>query len=269
MKLAYTLLFLFLLSSTIVSAQNRSRNKGVGVKPEILNAYEARNFHGLPYRFLLPKDYDAKKQYPLILNLHGAGGVGDDNETQMRNWTEVFVDKAWRDKYPCVVVAPQSWDSWHIYEDRIPELSEEEIAAFGPDWLKRYKDGRIPSDTVPTGSLTMALLLVDKVAQDYSIDTKRVYVMGHSMGGVGSWNAIWAEPKRFTAVIPSAGGLPPWKDKTRFKDVPIWTFHGDIDPVVPFSFSQGKQKMIIVIKNDLRFTSPMPALLRMLPIQQS
>ena len=52
-------------------------------------------------------------------------------------------------------------------------------------------------------------------------------LLGHSMGGFGTWNAIWHAPERFAAAIPSAGGLPPWRDPARFKDVPVWgTVHG-------------------------------------------
>ena len=84
----------------------------------------------------------------------------------------------------------------------------------------------------------MAILLVDDIARNYSIDTNRIYVMGHSRGGFGSWNAIWKDPEKFAAAVPSAGGLFPWKDKSRLKNVPIWAFHGSVDPRVSFSFSQ-------------------------------
>ncbi|MDA0350310.1 MAG: alpha/beta hydrolase-fold protein [Verrucomicrobia bacterium] len=243
-----------LLSQSFLSAQNETRNKGAGIAPEVLNVYEAHTFEGMPYRFLLPENYNPKKKYPLILNLHGRGGIGDDNETQMRNWTEVFADKAWRKKYPCIVVAPQSWDSWSVFNERNPELSAEEIASFGPAWQKRFESGRYTTDVTSTGSLSMAFLLVDKISRDFSVDKKRIYVMGHSMGGAGSWNALWEAPERFAAAIPTAGGLPPWKDKTRFKDVPIWTFHGDVDPTVPFSFSQEIFDSMKAAGGNLKFT---------------
>ena len=254
MKKISVLISLIILSSSILSAQNQKRNKGAGIPPEILNAYQALNFEGMPYRFLLPENYDSKKSYPLILNLHGRGGIGDDNETQMRNWTEVFVDKVWRKKYPCIVVAPQSWDSWSVFNEQIPKLTAEEIARFSPAWKQRFDSGRYPTTTVSTGSLSMAFLLMDKISQDYSVDTKRIYVMGHSMGGAGSWNAVWAAPERFAAAIPSAGGIPPWKDKARFKNVPIWTFHGDADPTVPFSFSSEIFDAMKEMAGNMKFT---------------
>lgn len=249
------ILLLCLLSPICVLSQNQARNKGSSIPPEALNTYLALDFEGMPYRFLLPENYDPGKTYPLILNLHGRAGIGDDNLSQMRNWTEVFADPAWRKKYPCIVVAPQSWDSWLVFNERFPELSPAEIAGFGTDWKARFDEGRYATDTLSTGSLTMAFLLVDKISREYGVDTKRIYVMGHSMGGAGSWNAIWAAPQRFAAAIPSAGGLAPWKDKRRFKDVPIWAFHGDADPTVPFSFSREIFDAMKAAGGNMKFTA--------------
>ncbi len=254
MKLLPHLLAFLALGTLQLNAQNQTRNKGAGIKPEILNAYQALNFQGMPYRLLLPENYNPGKKYPLILNLHGRAGIGDDNESQMRNWTAVFVDENWRKKYPCVVVAPQSWDSWAIFNERIPELTPEQIEAFSPAWQARFNSGRISTDMVSTGSLTMAFLLVEKIARDYSIDTKRIYVMGHSMGGFGSWNAIWAEPDKFAAAIPSAGGMPPWKDVSRFRNVPVWTFHGDIDPTVSVEYTRDIFAAMKALGGNLKFT---------------
>ncbi len=254
MKLLLRLLLFILLSASITFAQNRAGNKGAGIPPEVLNTYEALDFKGMPYRFLLPDNYDPKQKYPLILNLHGAGGVGDDNESQMRNWTEVFVDQSWRKKYPCVVVAPQSRSSWALFNEKIPKLSTEEIRNFSPGWKALFESGRYSSDAVSTGSLTMAFLLIEQIARDYSIDTKRIYVMGHSLGGIGAWNAIWAEPNKFAAAIPSAGGLMPFKNMSALKSTPIWAFHGDVDPVVPFDFSSSIFEEMKKQNGNMKFT---------------
>ena len=41
------------------------------------------NNNSLPYRILLPKDFDPNKKYPLLVFLHGAGERGNDNENQL------------------------------------------------------------------------------------------------------------------------------------------------------------------------------------------
>ena len=71
MKILPHLLALLVLGTSLLNAQNQTRNKGAGIKTELLDAYQALNFQGMPYRFLLPENYDPGKKYPLILNLHG------------------------------------------------------------------------------------------------------------------------------------------------------------------------------------------------------
>ena len=39
-----------------------------------------KNTDSLPYRILLPKNFDSTKEYPLLLFLHGAGERGNDND---------------------------------------------------------------------------------------------------------------------------------------------------------------------------------------------
>ena len=37
----------------------------------------------MPYRLFIPSGYDKRRQYPLVLWLHGAGGSGTDNWRQI------------------------------------------------------------------------------------------------------------------------------------------------------------------------------------------
>jgi len=252
-RFLFTLLALFCVNSAL-DAQNNARNKGTSFPKESLAQFESHSFHGMPYRLLLPIGYDPSKSYPLILNLHGRAGIGDDNVSQLRPWSEIFTTRDWRERYPCIMVAPQSWDSWSAYDERYPKLSKRDIEGLPEYWHPRLKEGRYPPDYVSTGSLTMAFLLLDQLARDYNVDTDRVYVLGHSMGGYGSWNALWAAPGRFAAAIPSAGGILPWKDVSKFKNVPIWAFHGNEDPTVPFEFTQEIFDRMSQVKGKMKFT---------------
>ena len=230
------------------------RNKGAAVPDDVIAAYQPGVFHGMPYRLLLPEDYDPSNRYPLILSLHGRAGIGDDNRSQFRNWTSIFVNPEWRAKYPCIVLVPQSWDTWLAFNERAPEPQNRKLVWESPAWEKRFAERGDPSEEVSTGSLTMAFLLVDEISRKYSVDNDRVYVLGHSMGGHGSWNAIWTDPGRFAGAIPSAGGLPPWKDPAKFKDVPVWAFHGDADPTVPVEFTREIFDRLKAVGGNMKFT---------------
>ncbi|MHC4431456.1 MAG: carboxylesterase family protein [Planctomycetota bacterium] len=232
----------------------RRQNRGAGVPEEIIDAYEARMFYGIPYRLLLPANFEPARKYPLILNLHGGAGVGDDNESNLRNWSATFVDAAWRAKYPCIVVTPQATGSWSVTGETVPELTEALRTTYSKAWQTRLKERSYPPGRISNGPLTKAFALVDRLAEEFAVDTNRVYVLGHSMGGAGSWNAVWAAPDRFAAAIPSAGGLLPWKDPARFKNVPIWAFHGASDPVVPTDFSREIFARMKQVGGNLKYT---------------
>ena len=245
---------MLLASASLSFAQNNPRNKGTNFPKEGLAMFESHHFHGMPYQLLLPVNYDPNKTYPIILNLHGRAGIGDDNVSQLRPWSKIFATESWRRKYPCIMVAPQSWDSWSIFNEQYPKVSAREIEGLPEYWHARFKENRYPSDYVSTGSLTLAFLLLDQIARDYRVDEDRVYVLGHSMGGFGSWNALLADPDRFAAAIPSAGGLLPWKSVSSFKNVPIWAFHGNADPTVPFEFTKEIFDQLAETKGNMKFT---------------
>ncbi len=237
----------------------RAKNKGAGVPRSVIDQHKAGEFQGIPYRLLAPENYDSSKKYPLILSLHGAGGVGDDNLSSMRDWNAIFVNPQWRRKYPCFVIVPQSLSSWRITDEKMPELSDEMIRSYSRFWqqqIERRKDRLKSSANNPgdKGSLSVAIELVAKLSKEYSVDTDRIYVLGHSMGGFGSWNAIWARPDFFAAAIPSAGGIYPWKDWSRFADVPVWTFHGVADKVVLTEYTRVIFEKMDKLNANMKFT---------------
>ena len=75
-KLLFSLLF---VSQTIVLCQEFSKELFIADKDS------------LPYRLLLPKDFDNVKKYPLIVFLHGVGERGNDNELQLVHGKDLFL----------------------------------------------------------------------------------------------------------------------------------------------------------------------------------
>ena len=68
----------------------------------------------LPYRILIPKNYNSQKSYPLLIFLHGAGERGSDNKSQLVHGSFLFKSEDFRNNYPAIVVFPQCPDksSW-------------------------------------------------------------------------------------------------------------------------------------------------------------
>ncbi len=187
-----SVVIVLLLGSTPAIAQKR-----------LNDLYEPQVFNGMPVRVMEPDGFDADKQYPVIVSLHGAGGRGTDNRKQIKDWNRQLAEPQRRKSFPCYVVAPQTPELWDA------------------DDLKNVK---ALIRTLP------------------SVDMNRIYVMGHSMGGHGTFIFLQLDPDYFAAAAPSAGtGLRRTKDfidPAKIKDVPIWAFHGDRDGVCPFEKAQ-------------------------------
>jgi len=205
----------------------------VGFSPQQLRTLEQRekvlapkvfkNSRGetLLYRLFIPSHYDEKKKYPLVLYLHGGGGIGNDNRKQIDGGNgyliDLFTSSATQVHNPSFVVAPQSPTEGWIKEDLI----------------------------TPTRQLQLVHEMIDELRQTYNIDETRVYVAGQSMGGFGTFAIISEYPHTFAAGVALCGGGDQSK-VTRLTSTPIWVFHGAKDESVSVERSR---TIVASIKN--------------------
>jgi len=193
-----------------------------------LSAYKADKlvYKGdtLPYRLLLPENYNPNVKYPLILFLHGSGERGNDNALQLTHGAKLFLRESIRTKYPAVVVFPQcaAEESWSNYK-----------------WSMVDGESRIEYSATVDKIKHQELLkgLVKKLKKDFNLDTNRLYVGGLSMGGMGTFDMIKANPKMFAAAFAICGGANP-KIAKRISKPSWWIFHGEVDEVVSVKYSQ-------------------------------
>jgi predicted peptidase len=169
----------------------------------------------LNYLLFLPADYSVKsrKQWPLMLFLHGAGERGTNLTKVTVHGPPKFLPN--KPGFPFIVVSPQ--------------------CPTGERW-----EGE------------SLLALVDDVMAKYKVDPARVYVTGLSMGGYGTWTLASEAPKRFAAIVPICGGgqtipiaLASKEKRDAMKTLGVWAFHGAKDPVVKLEESE---KMVAAFK---------------------
>ena len=190
----------------------------------------------LPYRLLLPKNFDATKKYPLILVLHGAGERGSDNEAQLVHGAKLFVQDSVREKYPAIVVFPQC-----------AKESYWAPVQFGQDSGGK-RTFSYPPTAPATRPMQLVMQLLDTLDRNFKLDDDRIYVGGLSMGGMGTFDLVARKPKTFAAAFPICGGGAPEHAKSLRR--PKWcVFHGDADAVVPWQLSE---KMVEAIKGQKR-----------------
>lgn len=75
--------------------------------------------------------------------------------------------------------------------------------------------------------------IIDQLAKDYKIDTKRVYLSGFSMGGMFSYHAMSKIADKIAAFAPCSGYLMMGAG-TAMRPVPIFHSHGTNDGVVGY-----------------------------------
>lgn len=153
------------------------------------------------YDYLLhfPKGYrDSDGPRPLILFLHGSGEM-DRDVSQIKGHDPFYYANGIVDAedFPFLVVAPVS-----------------------------PRNGWNPDDVV---AFLDELLAEHRVR--YKIDSTRIYLTGHSMGGFATFTIAAKYPDRFAAIVPLAGGCDSQKAE-QLLSVPVWAFHGNADRVV-------------------------------------
>jgi predicted peptidase len=212
------------------------------VDPLVPGALNARSVRvddvDYPVQIFVPKHYQPKQSYPLVLFLHGSGERGSEGLKQARVGLGPYVLSHAED-FPAIVVMPQSPD--------------------GSSW-----NGAVAK---------AALAAVDLAQAEFSIDPDRVYLTGMSRGGYGVWDLAAMAPDRFAALVPVCGGVEtikhdepifvaavagardPYRSLARkIGAIPVWIFHGALDDVVPTS---GSRQMFAVLHSrgaDVRYT---------------
>ncbi len=193
-----------------------------------------KNNDTLPYRILLPLNYDPSKKYPLILFLHGSGERGNDNEAQLIHGASLFLRDSIRKNYPAIVVFPQCptnsyWSNVNIVNDSIKQTRIFNFAASGK----------------PTTAMHLLLKLVSTLQKKYPLQKSQFYIAGLSMGGMGTFEIVRRKQNIFAAAMPICGGantaIAAKLTKTNW-----WLFHGEKDNVVNVQYSKD---MASAIKN--------------------
>lgn len=153
------------------------------------------------YAVYVPKAYDGRTPWPVVLYLHGAGYSGTDGQRQLNSGLAAVI-RTERD-FPAIVVFPQSEN------DDLPLLRR---------WLARSPDGR------------RALQILNEVERDFAVDRSRCVLAGWSMGGYGAWSLAAAEPDRWSAVVAVSGGGQ--LDLAPHIAAPVWAIHGGADRAI-------------------------------------
>lgn len=180
----------------------------------------------LNYRSLDPSETAKGKKFPLVVFLHGAGERGSDNEKQLIHGSQMFLNPANREKYPAFVIFPQCpEDGFWAYRLRPASLNDLKAEDEMPAIFKAVKE------------------LIDSYVADPRVDRSRVYIIGLSMGAMGTYDMVARYPETFAAAVPICGYVQPER-LSDIEGVSFRIFHGDADPVVSVNGSRNAYKAL-------------------------
>ena len=156
----------------------------------------------VPYFVQLPPEYDPYKSYPTIVALHSEAVTPEDELTW---WAGEWADNGTRHgqatRHGYIVIAP----AWTTENQKKYEYSAHAHSA--------------------------VLWALRDAMQRFSIDTDRVFLTGHSMGGEAAWDIGLAHPDLWAGVIPIAT----WGDRyirhywENAEHLPIYFVGGQLD----------------------------------------
>jgi predicted peptidase len=204
----------------------------------------------IDYRVYVPAGYDPAKKYPVILYLHGRGARGNDNEKQIGGAHLGSVIQLFDMKYPeryrsFIAVFPQTQSGW------FGEPAEQAIKA------------------------------LDQVVREFNGDAQRIYLMGASLGGYGSWYLAAKYPNKLAAVVPVSGGVvtPSVQPLASLKALmpaeifalysapdpytamakavgktPVWIFHGGQDDTIDVEESRKMAEALRTAGGTVKYT---------------
>lgn len=176
--------------------------------------FVGREQFGLNYRLYKPKLQEKGKSFPLVIVYHGSGRpIGTDNSSQLGVLPKLFASAEIQNKYPSYVLAPQFSERSSDYET---------------------DNNRNLLYSKPRASLNSVMQLIDSLKSNLNIDSKRIYVVGYSMGGSTAINSLAARPDLFAAGI-SISGIPQFDKTEEMKTIPIWLIHGLDDTENPIT----------------------------------
>jgi len=176
--------------------------------PQVLTIYSNVDDTEQPYGLYIPPDYDARKSYPLVISLHGAGS------NHRLNLKRVFG------------------------KSNVDGETDVEASRYFPEWAPRdyivaspYARGTMGYQGVAEKDVLDVLADVER---RFSIDTNRVYLTGLSMGGGGTFWIGLTRPDIWAAIAPVCPA-PPSGTETfapNALNIPVHVFQGDADPAV-------------------------------------
>jgi predicted esterase len=201
----------------------------------------------LPYAVFVSSKVTKARKSPLIVALHGYGG--DQNTLMRANAIQAAEDGGY------ILVGPMGYNPSGWYGAPSTLAAGTGGASGGvfmgpPPGGGGPGTGAVPapravpttlgvSNEVSQRSEKDVMTVLEMIRKEFNVDDKRIYLMGHSMGGAGAiylgvkHPSIWAGIGAIAPAHAPAGIFPQNYSLAPAKRIPMIIVQGDQDPLVP------------------------------------
>lgn len=163
-----------------------------------------------PYKFKVPKGYDASKPTPLLIMLHGLTASGELEELLL-HFGPLADKQNFLYAYPDGTKNPLGVRFWNA-----------------TDFCCNFFGSEVDD-------VAYINAVIDDMASHYNVDAKRVFVTGHSNGGFMAHRMACDSSARIAGIVSLAGAQ--WNDATKCRPtdkVAVAQVHGNLDLIVAY-----------------------------------
>ena len=213
----------FAAAESLLKSVAAGKNPWVGRTGDLKRHYRLEAADEImPYRLYIPTAYAAKKPLPLIIALHGLGATEDS--------------------------------FFEAYGGTLPKLAEQRGYIVAAPLGYRVDGGYGVAlgggnDPAAVRARTLSeqdvMNVLAAVRTQYAVDSTRIYLVGHSMGAIGTW-AIAAKTPTLWSALGVYSGFGVASTAKAIGGIPQFVVHGDADPTVPVG---GSRVMVAALKN--------------------
>ena len=183
-----------------------------------LRTYEMPQADGaeVEYRVYVPTGYDGNRATPLVIALHGLGS-GTMYMMEYNNLVELA------ENYGYIVATPLGFNERGWYGSR----------GAGNEFNRRREDPG--PDNLGELSELDVLNVLEIMREEYNVDERRIYLIGQSMGGAGTWHIGMKYPDIWAALAPMAPAISDSRSPDELsaaRRLPVMVVQGDVDTAV-------------------------------------
>ncbi len=182
-----------------------------------LRTYEMPQADGaeVEYRVYVPTGYDADRATPLVIALHGLGS-GTMYMMEYNNLVELAED------YGYIVATPMGFNERGWYGSRGTGAGSRRGGNTAPDNLGELSELDVMN-------------VLGIIRETYNVDERRIYLIGQSMGGAGTWHIGMKYPDIWAALAPMAPAIGASRNPDELsaaRRIPVMVVQGDADTAV-------------------------------------